>query len=185
MRARCNDRGMESKRPVRSPRRALWPMAMACIVTLAAPCPAWAADLLDSLYGRWTTGQPAPFTMTWTRERDGFAVRWTVPGGREADIHFTPTRRPGVFAGRTNQGWSMFGRDKPVNPLVEGTLYWARSTPDAVYVYSLSVDDRGAFVLDRYACRRAGQGRLDVALQRRLPDGKTEEMTMQLAKAGP
>lgn len=78
----------------------------------------------------------------------------------------------------------MFGRDEPVNPLVEGTLYWARLADDAVHVYSLAIDDKGAFVLDHYACRPAGE-KLEVAFRRRLPDDKVEERAMTLTRATP
>ena len=50
---------------------------------------------------------------------------------------------------------AMFGDDGPVNPLEGGTLYWARADGDALYVYSLAIDDHGAFALDRYACHPA------------------------------
>lgn len=178
MQDRYQDRSGAVSRPTRLP-------ALAALLACLAPGTAWAADLLDSLYGRWATDTPAPFAMSWAKGRDGFELRWAVPGGKEATARFTPTGRPGVFAGQAGQGWSMFGGGEPVNPLVGGTLYWARSTPDAFYLYSLEIDDQGAFVLDRYACRSAGEGRLSVALQRRLPEGKTEEIDMQLAKAGP
>jgi hypothetical protein len=174
---RPNDRGGKTGRPA-------WRAALALLATLLAGSPVLPAELLDQLDGRWTTDGPPPFTMSWDREGEGFALRWTVPGGKEASVHFAPTGRPGVFAGQEAGGWSMFGGKEPVNPLVGGTLYWARSTPDAVYVYSLTIDDRGGFVLDRYACRGAGEGRLDVVLQRRLPQGEAEETAMQLAKAG-
>jgi hypothetical protein len=75
----------------------------------------------------------------------------------------------------------MFGGDKPVNPLEEGTLYWARTAADAVYVYSLKIDDRGGFVLDRFTCSPS-EGGLVVSLLRRLPEGRVERMDMQLEK---
>jgi hypothetical protein len=158
---------------------------MILLLLLGLPmAPSLAADLLQALQGRWAATQDAKFAMEWSATGDGFGLRWTVPGRGEAQADFKPTGRPGVYAGQSEQGWSMFGRDKPLNPLVKGTLYWARSTPEAVYVYSLEIDDQGAFVLDRYAYRSAEPG-IEVSLLRRLPEGRTEEMNVQLVRAGP
>jgi hypothetical protein len=155
--------------------------AAAVVLCLVAGSPGMAADLLQALGGRWATESGAPFTMDWQPAADGFGLRWTVPGQGEASVRFTPAGRPGVLAGRAEGGWSMFGRDEPVNPLENGTLYWARTTADAVYVYSLGIDDRGGFVLDRYACSPS-EGGLAVSLLRRLPESRVERMDMQLVK---
>jgi hypothetical protein len=98
------------------------------------------------------------------------------------ELAFAPTSgRAGVLAGPGAEGWSMFGSDKPVNPLRKGTLFWGRSAPEAIYVYSLAVDDRGAFMLDRYAFRPAGE-RLQLALERRLSQGKVEQAEASLER---
>jgi hypothetical protein len=155
--------------------------AAAAVLLLVAGSPCLAGDLLQALSGRWATESGAPFAMDWQPAADGFGLRWTVPGQGEASARFTPAGRPGVLAGRAEGDWSMFGRDKLVNPLVEGTLYWARSTADTIYVYSLGIDDRGGFVLDRYACSPSGDG-LAVSLLRRLPQGRAETLEMQLVR---
>jgi len=155
--------------------------AAAIVLCLATGSPGTAADLLQALGGRWATESGAPFTMDWQPAADGFGLRWTVPGQGEASVRFTPAGRPGVLAGRVEGGWSMFGGDKPVNPLENGTLYWARTTADAVYVYSLGIDDRGGFVLDRYACSPS-EGGLAVSLLRRLPESRVERIDMQLVR---
>jgi hypothetical protein len=163
-----------------------WSILLPLILSLLALplAPAAAADLMQALQGRWSAKEDAKFAMEWTPAGEGFGLRWTVPGRGEASAEFKPTGRPGVFAGQSQQGWSMFGGDKAVNPLEKGTLYWARSTPEAVYVYSLDIDDHGAFVLDRYTCRAAEPG-IEVSLLRQLPQGRTEEMNVQLVRAGP
>ena len=45
---------------------------------------------------------------------------------------------------------SMFGDEAAVNPLEGGALFWARTAGDGVYLYSLVIDDQGAFQIDRY-----------------------------------
>lgn len=142
-----------------------------------------AADPLPRLVGRWASEPDGAFAMTWSAAGDGFGLRWTVPGGGEAEAAFAPSGRPGVFAAAGGDGWSMFGGGKPANPLVGGTLRWARVGGDTVYVYSLSVQDRGAFVLDRYACRLAAGDRLEVAFQRRRPADRVEELRLTLARS--
>ncbi len=77
----------------------------------------------------------------------------------------------------------MFDRRKQVNPLQEGALLWARTTRDAFYVYSLSIDDRGAFVLDRYRCQPQA-GALQVSRLRELP-GRQEQLEATLARTAP
>ena len=111
--------------------------------------------------------------MEWTATAT--VSRLLDPGWRSATPSSSrPSGRPGVYAGSTEAGWTMmgamFGDDGPVNPLRGGTLYWASTADDAVYVYSLAIDDNGAFVLDRYACR-IEQGALAVTTARRTADG--------------
>lgn len=166
--------------PVHEGCRAAFTAAL-LVLALVGHALAQSAGPLAQLEGRWTAqGQP-PFVMEWSMRPAGFALRWTLPNGDETMVEFTASDQPGVFAATTS-GWSMFGGGKTVNPLVGGTLYWARSTPDAVYVYSLVIDDRGAFVLDRYACQPSGD-RLEVALQRRLPEGRVEDHRVTLVRA--
>ena len=75
----------------------------------------------------------------------------------------------------------MFGGDGPVNPLVGGTLFWARLADGAIYVYSLAIGDRGDFQLDRYACTRNGDT-LMVSLLRRTAAGMGEPVEQKLMR---
>jgi hypothetical protein len=77
---------------------------------------------------------------------------------------------------------NMFGGDGPIDPLVEGTLYWARTTAEAVFLYSLAIDDRGGFQLDRYRCVPQGDA-LTVSLDRRTARGG-ENSEQQLVRTG-
>jgi hypothetical protein len=143
--------------------------------------PARAADLLTLLRGTWTAETSPPFRMAWSPSEGGFGLRWTVPDGGEAEADFIPSVRPGLFV-PGERGWSMFGEKATVNPLTGGTLHWARATEDTVYVYAMTIDDKGAFVLDRYACRPEGD-RLEVTMSRRLPGGHTEERQVSLVRS--
>lgn len=167
----------------RGPPRRPWAAILLLVPLTLAPLPAMALDVVEQLAGRWASKAGQPFTMDWSVEGDGFALRWTVPGRGEAEAAFITSGRPGVFVAGGRERWSMFG-DKPVNPLVDGPLHWARAAADTVYVYSLVVDQNGAFVLDRYACHPEGE-KLKVTLLRRLPDGQGEEMSMLLERVRP
>jgi hypothetical protein len=60
-------------------------------------------------------------------------------------------------------------------------LLWARTAEDGVYVYSLEIDDRGGFLLDRYAYRPDGEGLL-VSLLRRTAEGEVKPPEQKLVK---
>jgi hypothetical protein len=150
------------------------------VMTLAARG-AVAAEVLDALRGRWALAPGAPPTMEWQPDRTGFTLTWGVPGAARIGARFEPSARPGIYAGHDTGKWSMFGGDAPVNPLVEGTLLWARTTADAAYVYSLTVDDRGDFVLDRYTCRPSADT-LSVAVLRWTAKGPQSDGEQQLVR---
>jgi hypothetical protein len=114
---------------------------------------------------------------------NGFTLRWIAPDRGLEEVRFTATERPGVFAASEGEGWSMFERKAPVNPLEGETLRWARSAPDALYLYSLKIDDRGGFVLDRYACRPEADT-LRVAWERQRPEGPEPERVGRLTRIG-
>ena len=160
-------------------------LAAALLLCLALPPAAALADALDDLQGRWAASSEGPPAMEWSGAGDQFSVSFTPAGGQAISLEFAPSARPGVLAGRVKGGWSMgtmFGGDGPVDPLVEGTLYWARTTADAVYLYSLAVDDHGGFQLDRYRCAPQGDT-LTVSLDRRTAEGG-ENSEQRLVRAG-
>lgn len=160
------------------PARAAAMLVLCCVVPLAAE----AASAFDRLRGAWATAAGAPAAMEWVGSGEGFTVSFTPPGAAAVTVEFAPSARPAVLAGKVKAGWmgSMFGGDDPVNPLAEGTLFWARSADDAVYLYSLAVDDKGGFQLDRYRCVAEGD-RLTVTLDRRTAAG-TETTEQQLVR---
>ncbi|MFO1073162.1 MAG: hypothetical protein U1E17_10920 [Geminicoccaceae bacterium] len=169
-------------RPGGSWRRALRDRSILAGLLLLAGLPAHADTLLASLQGRWADA--SGFAMTWAPAGDGFALRWTTAEGKSMDATFKPTGRPGVLAGVDDAGWSMFGGREPLNPLVKGTLRWARLTDEAVYVYSLAIDDKGAYLIERYGCRPEGD-RLQVAFQLRRSPTQVEERAMTLSRVTP
>ena len=164
----------------------LWRAAAALAPCLALP-DAVAAAVLDQLQGAWAARPADQPAMEWSASGDAFSVSFTPPAGKPITIQFTPSGRPGVLAGHAKAGWSMmgamFGGDEPVDPLVEGTLYWARTAEDAVYFYSLAIDDQGAFELDRYRCMPEGDG-LTVSIQRRSAGGAVDVPEQHLVRVG-
>lgn len=160
------------------PARAAAMLLLCCALPLAAS----AATAFDRLRGAWATAADKPAAMEWENSGEGFMVSFTPPGGAAVTIEFAPSARPAVLAGKAKAGWmgSMFGGDGPVNPLAEGTLFWARTAEDAIYLYSLAVDDKGGFQLDRYRCAAEGD-RLSVTLDRRTAAG-TETTEQQLVR---
>lgn len=160
------------------PARAAAMLVLCCAFPIAAK----AASAFDRLRGGWATAAGAPAAMEWASSGEGFAVSFTPPGGAAVTVEFAPSARPAVLAGKAKAGWmgSMFGSGDPVNPLAEGTLFWARTADDAVYLYSLAVDDKGGFQLDRYRCAAEGD-RLTVTLDRRTAAG-SETTEQQLVK---
>lgn len=171
----------------------LWPAALLALTLLASSGigSAQEQDILQQLQGSWAgaAGDGANSSganrvaMDWTPDKDGFDLRWSVPGAGVQTAQFRRTDRPQVYVGDSGQGWAMFDRRPTVNPLEKGTLLWARTAPDAVYVYSLSIDDRGAFVLDRYRCQPQA-GTLLVSFLRQLP-GRQEQFEAVLRRIVP
>ena len=101
-------------------------------------------------------------------------------------VQFAPTGRPGVYAGKAKAGWSMmdsmFGDEAAVNPLEGGALFWARTAGDSVYLYSLVIDDQGAFQIDRYDCR-LDQGSLVVSVARRTGAGAEDPLPRRYGRS--
>jgi hypothetical protein len=161
--------------------------ALTALIGLALLGSPLRADALPpALQGRWagTLGPgTVPLEIGLAPAGSGFTLHWTPPGGGPEEVRFAATERPGVFAASEGEGWSMFERKAPVNPLQGAALRWARSAPDALYLYSLRIDDRGAFVLDRYACRPE-EGALRVAWQRQRPEGPEPERAGRLTRTG-
>ncbi|MGD9512133.1 MAG: hypothetical protein AB7I59_28295 [Geminicoccaceae bacterium] len=160
-------------------------MTAALLLCVLLPPAAAMADALDDLQGRWAASAAGAPAMEWSGAGDQFSVSFTPTGGQAIRLDFAPSARPGVLAGRVKGGWSMgamFGGGGPVDPLVEGTLYWARTAADAVYLYSLAVDDDGGFQLDRYRCAAQGDT-LTVSLDRRTAEGG-ENSEQRLVRAG-
>ncbi len=162
-------------------------LRFALLLLLAWPGAA-AAGAVEDLQGSWATAAGAPTAMQWAGDAGGFTVAWTPIGGRATSVRFTPAGRPNVFTGRAKDGWSlmasMFGDDGPANPLKGDALYWARTAPDGVYLYRMEIDDHGAFTIDRYALRPAGDG-LDLAVDRRTAEGGSEIEAQRLVRTAP
>jgi hypothetical protein len=160
--------------------------ALALLLAAAVPSTA-TAGVLEDLRGRWAASAGGPAVVEWTTSGDGFGLSWTPSGGAPTTTTFSSAGRPNVYAGAAKAGWSvmgaMFGDDGPVNPLKGGTLYWARTADDALYVYSLAIDDQGAFVLDRYAYQPE-QGGLAVAMVRRTASGSETPQEQKLVRVG-
>ena len=159
----------------------LLPFLLLCLpgVALAGP--------LEDLRGRWATAPDAAPAMEWSGDASSFTVAWTPEGGTTTTVLFTPTGRPGVYGGAAKEGWSimgsMFGEDGPVNPLEGGTLYWARTAGNEIYLYRMRVEDRGDFTIDRYALRLA-DGTLTVGGDRRTAAGGEAIPERQLVRVG-
>lgn len=83
----------------------------------------------------------------------GFSLAWNVPGAVEERVLFEATERSGVYAasrpGRKLLG--LFNADEGIDPLAGDPLVWARLAGDALVVYRMTIDDHGAFMIDR--CR--------------------------------
>ncbi len=172
--------------------RATWIAALTALtvwtgVALAAP--------LDTLAGHWRgeNAQGASISasdldMRIVPREEGFDLAWTepgMPGREEATIHFFATDRRGVFMEARGGNWlfSMFGSDRPVDPLEGDTLRWARIEGDALIVYRLDVAQDGSYRLDRYAFDNAG-GALEFTFERRTHDAGPVRATGRLVRSG-
>lgn len=171
-RSECGSTGM----------RAAWCGLAASLLVLLTLATASAEDALDAMLGQWTAVAGGTPVMEWSRSDQGFKVRWTPPGHDPVTVGFEAAGRPGVFLGKADDGWTMFGDGTP-NPLEGKPLYWARTADDAFYLYRLEIYDRGDFELDRYATRREGDG-LAVTLVRRTAVGMQDPVQQQLTKVG-
>jgi hypothetical protein len=172
---------MLHQRPDRGPARVPALLAVLPLLLGAIPAGAGAADLLQGMSGRWAPGPDAAATVELAPSEDGFTLTWRPPEREPTTARFAATERPNVYAAEPGEGWSMFGDGEAVNPLREGTLLWARAAEDGIYVYSLAIDDRGGFLLDRYAYRPAGDG-LVVSLLRRSPQGEVKPPEEKLVR---
>ncbi|HEX6010891.1 MAG TPA: hypothetical protein VFY87_03610 [Geminicoccaceae bacterium] len=172
---------MSHQRPDRGPAHV--PALLAALPLLLGAIPgAGAADPLQGMSGRWAPGPDAAATVELAPSEDGFTLTWQPPERDPTTARFTATERPNVYAAEQQEGWSMFGGGEAVvNPLQEGTLLWARTAEDGVYVYSLEIDDRGGFLLDRYAYRPDGESLL-VSLLRRTAEGEVKPPEQKLVK---
>lgn len=162
--------------------RAAWCGLAAVMLLLLTLAAADAGSVLDAVMGQWSTSAAGTPAMEWSRKDGGFTVRWTPPGHDPVTVVFESAGRPGVYAGRVDGGWSMFGGKTP-DPLDGEPLYWARTADDAIYLYRLEIFDRGDFELDRYATRSEGEG-LSVTLMRRTAAGMQDPVTLQLTRVG-
>jgi hypothetical protein len=142
---------------------------------------AGAADPLQAMSGRWAPGPDAAATVELAPGEEGFTLTWRPPEREPTTARFAATGRPDVYAGESGEGWSMFSGGEAVNPLREGTLLWARTAEDGVYVYSLEIDDEGRFLLDRYAYRPDGESLL-VSLLRRTAEGEVKPPEQKLVR---
>lgn len=138
--------------------------------------------------------QPQDLNVRISPERDGFRVGWVgftrgEDGGltrEKVEAAFSPTDRPGVFALRPG-GKSLLGRlfADPANghPLKGETLLWARLEGATLTVYSLSVDSRGGFDLDRYA-RTLSEGGMTIRYTHRVENDEVLTIEGRLEAAG-
>ena len=163
-------------------------VGLATALVFSPWCSSSRAGVVDELSGRWGESGTGPATLTWMADGTGFTVTWNPSDGASSEVRYEPAQRPAIFAGqargRRSMLQSMFGADGPVNPLVDGTLYWARVDDETVYLYSLTVDDRGDFRLERIACRREGDV-LSVSLARRTGVGSERIVERRLEPVRP
>lgn len=157
---------------------------VALVVALALPSAGARADdaTIQDFSGSWrgvevsTSGDdgglaftPEDLNVQIRTDGAGFAMSWTgfsrtddnKLARQEIEASFMPTDRPGVFAfdaGAPSLFSRLFADPATGNPLVGETLLWARLAGPTLTVYSLAIDDRGGFALDRYARSLTDQG---------------------------
>jgi hypothetical protein len=173
---------------------------------LLSPCATTAAEI-DDFSGEWRGVEvsvagdkqslaliPADLDMTITEHGDGFHIRALgvarKPDGslvpRPAEAAFGPTDTPGVFAFESTAGsllTSLFADPAVGNPLEGDTLLWARLADDTLHVYSLAIDDRGGFLLDRSTAQLTGDGMV-LSYVLRLENDQIVTIDGRLERAG-
>jgi hypothetical protein len=137
---------------------------------------------------------PDDLDLKLSPEDDGFRLEWTTFARtsdghlqrRQVDARFAPTDRPGVFAFRPDHG-SFFSRlfadPATANPLKGETLLWARLDGATLTVYSLAIDNRGGFDLNRYA-RTLTDGGMTVRYTHRIENDVILSVEGRVEKAG-
>jgi hypothetical protein len=137
---------------------------------------------------------PKDLDLQLSPEGDGFRLNWirlarAAGGGLErqkAEASFAPTDRPGVFAfrpGPTSLLGRLFGDPATANPLEGKTLLWARLDGATLTVYSLAIDERGGFDLNR-AARTLADGKMTLQYTRRSENDVILTVEGRLEKAG-
>lgn len=142
-------------------KRAFW---MTVVTVLMATTPAAAQDkAIDAFFGQYIgTGAEAEpkganvrvserdFDVDIAKDGDGFVVTWTTiarAGSAEAPkikrktnkVSFFPSGRPGVYAAR------------PQGDAVAGEPYtWARIEGETLKVYSITLNEAGAYEIQQY-----------------------------------
>lgn len=165
---------------------------MAALAWLALCGTATAASVPPDLFGEWEGriesaepplgefGQPARLSLN--QDGSGFSVSWGLADQALAKVEMEPTSRPDVYGPSAKGGMlSMFGSDSPANPLAGERLLWARAADGELVIYSMSIVEGGAFVLDRASWKLDDNG-LSMRFTRR--DGASQEqvMTARLAR---
>jgi hypothetical protein len=150
-----------------------WRQALAAMVLLTVPCTVRADAQIENFLGEWRGVEvrvdgaeqapklsPADLDMAITEENGGFRVRALTlgrePDGtvvpRQIDATFAPTETAGVFAFDQDTGGllsSLFADPAVGNPLEGDTLLWARVEGDSLHVYSLAIDPKGGYALEK------------------------------------
>ncbi|MFO1069653.1 MAG: hypothetical protein U1E14_14130 [Geminicoccaceae bacterium] len=155
--------------------------AVLLLLAVGLPGLAVAADAPAALSGRWTgtiaestladvqAGNAASFELR--PNTGGFALVWSIGGTSRAEASFEPAPgRPGVYQVAEGGLMSMFGSEKPTDPLVGGNLLWARAAGPTLIVYGLAIADGGGYHLDRIAFTVDGDSLAVAATERRQND---------------
>jgi len=179
--------------------------AAALIVGSSLEASAKDPSLPDGFWGHW---QGIPITshegtlpvgaldLSIKPDADGFHLTWQHLGslrdGGEAtvpvDARFLPSTRPGVYEYVPNSGsllTRMFASPSTGNPLEGETLLWARVEDETLIVYSMMVEPKGGFDVDRYQWTRTATGlRLLYSQQSDDPGGETRIEGDLVARGG-
>ncbi|MEA3291666.1 MAG: hypothetical protein U9Q71_05105 [Pseudomonadota bacterium] len=89
---------------------------------------------------------------------EGFDLEWKIPDSGD-QARFIETDQPGVFSTSASKlGFlGLFSSSKEIDPLAGDPLIWARFEAGSLTVYKLTIDDLGAFSLDRSHLTVAGE----------------------------